>query len=265
YWPERLKEIGAIDAVERRDQLINAEMRRLAGSNAPVVAAGSTGSMPATAKLLAAIAQLPHGAVVLPGLDPDLDDISWGAIAGNEREKIAPSTVHPQFAMHALLERIGIVRDAVRQLAPPAPHGRELLASETLRPAATSDQWRSRFGSSDFVAVADKSMADVSVIQAAHAEEEAVAIAVCLREAIETPHKTAALVTPDRALARRVVAALERWDVEVDDSGSDALADTPAGIFARLVAEVALEGFEPAPLLALLKHSLLRLGAGAGA
>jgi len=38
-----------------------------------VIAAGSTGSMPATAKLLATIAHLRHGAVVLPGLDTDLD------------------------------------------------------------------------------------------------------------------------------------------------------------------------------------------------
>ena len=125
YWPERLKEIGSIDAAERRDQLINAEMRRLAGSNEPVIAAGSTGSMPATAKLLAAIAQLPRGAVVLPGLDTDLDEISWRAIAGNESEKIAPAPVHPQFAMHALLERIGIARKAVQHLVPPAPYGRE--------------------------------------------------------------------------------------------------------------------------------------------
>ena len=86
-----------------------------------------------------------------------------------------------------------------------------------------------------------------------------------LREAVETPGKTAALVTPDRALARRVVAALERWQVAVDDSGGDALADTPAGVFARLAAEAALGGLEPVTLLALLKHPLLRLGAAAGA
>jgi ATP-dependent helicase/nuclease subunit B len=264
YWPERLKEIGAIDAADRRDRLIDAEMRRLAGSNVPVIAAGSTGSMPATAKLLAAIAQLPQGAVVLPGLDTDLDEASWRAIAGSESDRIAPAPVHPQFAMQALLERMGIARNAVRQLAPPASHGRERLASEALRPAATTDLWQSRFERPEFGTVADKAMADVTVIETANAEEEALTVAACLREAIETPHKTATLVTPDRALARRVVAALERWDVEVDDSGGDALADTPAGIFARLVAEVALGGFEPAPLLALLKHSLLRLGAGAG-
>ncbi len=95
-----------------------------------------------------------------------------------------------------------------------------------------------------------------SVIEAANAEEEALAIAVALREALQDKDKTAALVTPDRALARRVVAALERWNVPVDDSGGDALAETSAGVFARLAAEVALHGLEPVPLLALLKHPL---------
>src|SRR5262249_30323775 len=75
---------------------------------------------------------------------------------------------------------------------------------------------------------------------------------------------TVALVTPDRALARRVRAALDRWNVAVDDSAGVALADTPAGLFARLVAEVALGGLAPVPLLALLKHPLLRLGAPQG-
>ena len=261
YWPERLEEIGAIDAADRRDRLIDAEVKHLASGNAPVIAAGSTGSMPATAKLLAAIAQLPLGAVLLPGLDTDLDEESWREIASSEHEKSAAGAVHPQFAMHALLERIGIKRDAVKHLATPAAHGREMLVSEALRPAKTTDRWQRRLGTADFAAATGRAMAGVSVIETANVEDEALAIAVCLREIVETPGKTAALVTPDRALARRVMAALERWQVEVDDSGGDALADTHAGIFARLVAEVALQGLEPAPLLALLKHSLLRLGA----
>jgi ATP-dependent helicase/nuclease subunit B len=265
YWPERLNENKEIDAAARRDLLIEAEMRRLAGSNQPVIAAASTGAMPATAKLLAAIAQLPQGAVVLPGLDMGLDEESWRGIASSGDEKSMPAAVHPQFAMQALLARIGMSRNAVKQLAGPAAHGREMLASEALRPAATTDRWQTRLQDPEFAAAADKAMAGISVIETANAEEEALAIAVCLREAVETPDKTAALVTPDRALARRVVAALERWQVEVDDSGGDALADTPAGIFARLVAEAALGGLEPAPLLALLKHPLLRMGADAGA
>ncbi|MGA7112107.1 MAG: double-strand break repair protein AddB, partial [Pseudolabrys sp.] len=236
YWPERLAEIGAIDASRRRDLLIDAEMKRLAGSRDPVIAAGSTGSMPATAKLLATIAQLPHGAVVLPGLDTDLDEASWRKLAGSKDKKDAPAFVHPQFSMQALLARIGIAREAVKPLADPEPHGREMLTSEALRPAATTDHWQTRFKAPDFTVAADKAMAGVTVIESAKAEEEALAIAICLREAIETPGKTAALMTPDRALARRVVAALERWNVVVDDSGGDALADTPAGTFARLAA-----------------------------
>jgi ATP-dependent helicase/nuclease subunit B len=239
YWPERLNEIGEIDAANRRDQLIDAEMKRLASSNAPVIAAGSTGSMPATASLLAAIARLPHGAVVLPGLDADLDEDSWREIASSEHKKNAAGAVHPQFAMHALLDRIGIKRDAVERLADPAAHGREVLVSEALRPATTTDRWQHRLGTAGFAVAIEKAMAGVNVIETANVEDEALAIAACLRETVESPDKTAALVTPDRALARRVVAALERWQVEVDDSGGDALAETRAGIFARLVAEVA--------------------------
>src|SRR5262249_56243765 len=103
----RPKEMGMSEGGRRRDLLIEAEMKRLAGSNQPMIAAGSTGSMPATAKLLAATAQLPHGAVVLPGLDIELDEASWRGIASGEDEKNAPATVHPQFAMQALLARIG--------------------------------------------------------------------------------------------------------------------------------------------------------------
>jgi ATP-dependent helicase/nuclease subunit B len=267
FWPARLKELGAIEAAERRDRLIAAEGKRLTGSTAPVIAAGSTGSMPATAQLLATIAKLPHGAVVLPGLDTDLDDASWALIAGNADDKTydgAPAAGHAQFAMQALLERMGVTRKDVNQLSPPAQHGREMLVSEALRPAATTERWHAHAKKKDFDAATNTALASLAMIEAANAEEEALAIAVALREAVETKDKTAALVTPDRALARRVLAALARWKVDVDDSGGDSLADTPAGVFARLAAEAAIGGLEPVTLLALLKHPLLRLGQPAG-
>ena len=135
--------------------------------------------------------------------------------------------------------------------------------SEALRPAVTTERWNTK--KKDFTAATDKALAALAMIEAANAEEEALAIAVALREALETKGKTAALVTPDRALARRVAAALARWQVKADDSGGDSLADTPAGLFARLAAEAALGGLEPVTLLALLKHPLLRLGAKEGA
>jgi ATP-dependent helicase/nuclease subunit B len=265
-WPKILEERGAIEPAARRDALIKAEAARLAGRpDGPVIAAGSTGSMPATAELIATIARLPHGAVVLPGLDTALDAESWELI----RAEGAPAVGHPQFAMQALLHRIGIARDEVEVLGAPAPrdghsHAREFLVCEALRPAAATERWQA-LGSAKIPARLDRALAGVSVIEAASAGEEALAIAIALREALETPGKTAALITPDRALSRRVAAALARWQVAVDDSGGDALPDTAAGLFARLAAETALGGLAPVTLLALLKHPLTRLGAAEGA
>ncbi len=267
-WPALRAELGAIEATERRDQLIEAETKRLAGSDAPVIAAGSTGSMPATARLLATIATLPHGALVLPGLDMHLDETSWQFIAGNKDDNThdgLPAASHAQFAMHTLLDRIGIRRDEVEQLDNGALHDRDMLISEALRPAATTEHWRQRLEKTEIRQAVNEGIASLGMIEAANAEEEALAIAVALREALQEKDKTSALVTPDRALARRVVAALERWQVPVDNSGGDALTDTAAGVFARLAAQVALHGVEPVPLLALLKHPLLRLGCAAGA
>jgi ATP-dependent helicase/nuclease subunit B len=266
-WPRILAERGAIEPAARRDILIKAEATRLAARvDGPVIAAGSTGSMPATAELIATIAKLPHGAVVLPGLDTALDAESWELIGGRSdaagRELDPPAAGHPQFAMHALLRRIGIARDEVTVLGKPAVHGREHYVSEALRPAVATDRWR-ELARDDFPP--PPALDTLALIEAANAEEEALAIAVALREAVETKDKTAALVTPDRALARRVLAALARWNITVDDSGGDALPDTPAGLFARLAAETAIGGLAPVPLLALLKHPLTHLGAADGA
>ena len=285
-WPAILGERGMIEPAVRRDALIKGEAARLARNPGPVIAAGSTGSIPATAALMAAVAQLPGGAVVLPGLDTDLDAETWRLIAapsppspesrGGSR-LVAPSgspggpsfptpvVGHPQFALQALLTRLGIGRDEVLRLAPPGECGREPLASEAFRPAAATDQWRARTGASDFVAHAQAALEGLAVVEAANAEEEALAIALALRETLEHADQTAALVTPDRALARRVVAALARWNVAVDDSGGDPLADTPAGLFARLAAQTTIDGLAPVGLLALLKHPLTRLGAAGGA
>jgi len=257
-WPEVLDERGFIEPAKRRDLLIKAEAARLARkTDGPVIAAGSTGSIPSTAELIATIAKLPHGAVVLPGLDTDLDEASWQLIGGNEEKGIAAAPGHPQFAMQALLARIGIGRDGVESLA--APSGSERVISEALRPAAATDLWPQRAADAAFAAAADTALETISVIEAANAEDESLAIAVALREAVEQ-NKTAALVTPDRALGRRVLAALARWNVAAEDTSGQPLSDTPAGIFARSPADTALGRLAPVTLLALLKHPLTRVG-----
>ncbi|WP_407177674.1 double-strand break repair protein AddB [Bradyrhizobium sp. STM 3562] len=268
-WPAHLAEIGRIEPAARRDLLIAAEAKRLSLHHAgPVIAAGSTGSMPATAKFLHAVAKLRNGAVVLPGLDTDLDEAAWKTIGGTKdaqgKFEIHPASNHPQYAMHALLKRFGIERRDVESLVPPAPHGRDVLLSEAMRPSHATHHWHERLQQPDVAAAIARGMTNVAVVEAPNAEIEALAIAVAMREARHL-QKSAALVTPDRALARRVMAALSRWNLDFNDSGGEALIETSAGVFARLAAETIAKRLEPPTLLALLKHPLCRLGGTAGA
>jgi ATP-dependent helicase/nuclease subunit B len=267
-WPAHLAEIGRIEPAARRDRLIAAEAARLTAQHkGPVIAAGSTGSMPATAKFLHAVARLPQGAVVLPGLDTDLDEESWQGIGGARdaqgRFTTHPASNHPQYALNALLDRLGITRRDVELLQPPAPHGRDVLLSETMRPSSATAQWHDRLGRPEIATQISEAMKNLSVIAAPNPEMEALAVAIALREAWHLG-KSAALVTPDRALARRVIAALARWNLDFSDSGGDALIETSVGVFARLAAEAVARGLEPPTLLALLKHPLCRLGRAAG-
>jgi ATP-dependent helicase/nuclease subunit B len=267
-WPAYLDEIGCIEPAARRDLLIAAEAARLtAHRDGPVIAAGSTGSMPATAKFLQVIAKLPDGAVVLPGLDADLDEDAWQSIGGvtdaQGRFTQHPASNHPQYALQALLRRFGIERRDVVALVPPLSGGREVLVSEAMRPSEATAVWHDRLREPEVAAHVTVAMDQLAVIAAPNPEMEALSIAIAMREARHLG-KSAALVTPDRALARRVMAALTRWNLSFDDSGGDALLETPAGIFARLAAEATARGLEPPTLLALLKHPLCRLGGAAG-
>jgi ATP-dependent helicase/nuclease subunit B len=260
-WPQALAERGRTDPAAHRNARIRAEAARLAARPpaGPVIAAGSTGSIPATADLLSVIARLDMGAVVLPGLDRDMDERSWIAIRG---ERPAPSVLgHPQYGLARLLGRIGAERAEVIDLGRPeqALALRRAVVDEALRPAETTDLWVERRGvlAQDDVAAA---FAGVALIEAPTERDEATAIAAALRLAVAAPDRTAALVTGDRSLARRVAAELGRFGIRADDSGGTPLSSTaPAGLL-TLMLEAAFRPGDPVPLLALLKHPLLRLG-----
>ena len=273
-WPAYLAECGAMDPKARRSALIRreAERLRLNPPKGPVIAAGSTGTVPATADLLKAIADLPQGAIVLPGLDMRMDDASWAALgrapqrrvtaAGKALPQDEPSANgHPQYGLKQLLDRLGVDRHEVTPLCPPeTPQlaAREALVSEALRPASTTDAWTAFLQQTP--AEERKAALDgVELVIARNEAEEALSLAIALREAVERG-ETAALVSPDRLLARRVAEELGRWNITVDDSAGRPLDQTPPAVLAMLAARLALEGCAPLDLLALLKHPLARLG-----
>jgi ATP-dependent helicase/nuclease subunit B len=258
-WDKHLADHGFVDPVAWRDLLLGREAERLAAGGGPVVAAGSTGTIPAVAELIAVIARRTNGAAVLPGLDQTLDDESFGLLGGGRRDEreVEPAHGHPQFGLKRLLARIGIERADVTRLGDP-PGDREILLSEVFRPAATSERWRER--ADGFDRAVARALASLAVIEAADPREEALALALALREMLNAPDATAALVTPDRALARRVAAELHRWAISVDDSGGVALAESDAGRLARLALSVAADDFAPISLIALLRHPLAQFG-----
>lgn len=252
HWPKILQTQGYLDAAERRRRLLQeqASLWRREPPADPVIAAGSTGSQPATAELLAVVAGLPKGLVVLPGLDRDMDDASWAAL----------ESTHPQFGMKALLERLEVDRGDVRlwQRRPSPRPARARLIAEALRPATTTDAWRLAEG------IGAEALDGVTRLDCPGPREEAGAIALLLREALETDGRTAALITPDRNLARRVAAELGRWGIAADDSGGRPLALTMPGVYLRLVAEMVAEQFSPHATLAALKHPLAAGGMASG-
>ncbi|MGH6853572.1 MAG: double-strand break repair protein AddB, partial [Methylocella sp.] len=203
----------------------------------------------------------PKGAVVLPGLDLNLDDCAWAMIEGDPGQNIAASFTHPQAALARLLGLLQVKREVVVSLGEAIPNlvMRGKFVSEALRPAESTGEWIAYRGSVD-ANVLEAALQGVSLIEAADEREEALALAIAMRRVLETACETAALVTPDRNLARRVRAELLRWGVAAEDSAGEPLSTSPIGALARLAIACAASRMAAGDLAALLTHPLLRLG-----
>ncbi len=255
-WPEECSTRGVMDLAARRNALLTRVADRWAAEGAPgfVMAAGISTGAPAVARLLRTVARLANGQVVLAGLDQHMPDEEWAAIGGVDGQGAIES--HPQFHLFQLLERMGVGRAEVKlwrygsDVA--AAPDRSRAISNALAPARFTDKWVG-------LPASEKRLSGVHAIEVATSADEAQAIALAIREALDRPG-TVALVTPDRGLARRVTAHLKRWGVEADDSAGRPLSATPPGMLLLDLATAAAEGFAPVPLLGLLKHPLVQAG-----
>ncbi|BCH52813.1 double-strand break repair protein AddB [Agrobacterium vitis] len=271
YWPARLEELNRSSPVLHRNALLRTERDRVGqlSDPHPVIVAGSTGSIPAASELIAAVARLPQGVIVLPGLDKAMPDDQWQSVGGEQPPGMPPeptARTHPQYGLHRLLGRLGLTRDDVGVLEEGEPElaDRSEILSRALSPAKATDQWtawRQAFGDNRFEAA----FADVALIEAANEREEAIAIALALRLALERPgadggESRAALITPDRNLARRVASELARFGIEADDSAGTPFSATPQGTLLVLVLEAVLRPGDPVAIVSLLKHPLARFG-----
>jgi len=261
-WPGILVDQKALDPADRRNRLIEAQraLWQRTPPDHPVIVAGSTGSVPATADLIATVAGLKQGRIVLAGLDRDADDVTWS--------EIAKDAAHPQHGLALLLAKLEVRPRDVEEWQWPGEHTdqqgsrraatRARILAEAMRPAATAERWQEARQHFDSATIDNErlliALDGLKRIDCPTPAEEAATIALLMRGALEVPGKRAALVTADRDLARRVAAALQRWDIAIDDSAGVPLAETPPGSFLQLLAEAIAADLAPVPLLSLLKH-----------
>jgi len=255
-WPAILSDRGAVDLPERRNRLLRRMADRWKADPPPgfTIAAGVTTAAPAVAALLARVARMPGGMVVLPGLSLSnvMPDAEWDALGADQQ--VRGEETHPQFHLKLLLDRMGVARGEVqswRQLGRSASSPtRTHAVANALTSPDFSHKWQT-------LRPAERRLSGVRLAKLPDTAAEAQAIALALREALETPGKTAALITPDRQLAARVSALLERWGIEADDSAGTPLSQTPVGTLLLGIASAAAEELAPVPLLALAKHPLV--------
>ncbi|MFT6083501.1 MAG: ATP-dependent helicase/nuclease subunit B [Alphaproteobacteria bacterium] len=260
-WPDYLAKHIYSDPIVYRNIMLNylTEFWTHNPTNNPVIVAGSTGLLPASADFIKLIAHAPNGCVVLAGLDTTLTQADIADLRPD----------HPQHDLYKLIHSAGGTADKVQnwhstqQFLTDAHIQRQKLCHEIMRPSGTAEAWfniNDRLSSSDIKVATDQ----IKIIQADNDRKEASAIALIIREAMETPHKTVALITPSRILVQRVKAMLSRWKIIPHDMAGTLLSDLPQGVYCNLICDVLKNNFAPIPLLALLKHSFTNGGRGKG-
>jgi ATP-dependent helicase/nuclease subunit B len=253
HWPEKLKELGFSDTIEYQNTLLKQQAEYWCSHppKHPLIAAGTTGSVPATAELLQAVFHSEQGHVILPGLDTGMDIASWDALEEH----------HPQYGMKLLVEQtleqkrnnVALWSYGVENVV-----SRDAFVRELMRPTSTIRHWQEK---GKFPA---SSTENITLLELQDLNEEALAIAMMLRRVLEAPVKTACLVTAERGLSRRVAAILERWDITVDDSSGVPITKLPSIVFLKLLAQAVAARFAPVSLLALLKHPFTAVGLSVG-
>lgn len=256
-WPAHLEEATALDPYARRYAAAEALVHHWQAHppQGPVIIAGSTGATPASRLLMTAALSLPQGLVVLPGLDQASPQPIW--------DDVAQIPSHPQFTLARTLDTLGLVPDAVPLWpmpdVPKTNSARVRLIHEALAPAGRTADWRARLaelaGSNDTTDFVTRALDGLSLIEAEDEADEALLAALMLRHTLETERDTAALITPDMGLARRVSQWLKHWQIEVSPASGLPLSQSMPGSLILLISQWLQDVSHPVHLLAVLQHS----------
>lgn len=246
-WPKILEEEGTIEAADRRNRLLRLYKDFLDEKRPTdqIIAAGAIGSIPAVADVLCSIASLPNGRVILPGMDTNLEMEVWEDVEVH----------HPQYFFKSLLRKMDMAYHDVEIIGRCQSH-RAGLARDMMLPAQHTHRWKK---------AGHASLEGLEYYACSSQEEEAMVIACIIREVLEDPGRRkdiVALVTPDRRLARRVMAHCLRWGISADDSAGMSLDQSRLGVFCLLFLQALRRPFDVIAFLSFLKHPFCRMGYG---
>jgi len=245
FWPQILEERQAVDMCEFKRELLY-KQAKLWQEEIPerhIIAAGITAGFPVIVNMLRVVSKLPNGEIYFAGIDKNADERYWDAIDES----------HPQFELKELLRLLNISRYEIADVKIPNNPQKELFISEIMRPAKVSDSWRLLSQNSEI----KEALKGISLIETHTQRDEALSVALKMRQIINEPEKTAAFITYDRNLARRVASELTRFDIKIDDSAGLPLNLTPIGIFLRLIVEAAEDCKSEVKFISLLKNPLM--------
>ena len=253
-WPKILEQENKIDAALLKNYQIiqQAKAAKEIYADKPVIAAGSTGSILATANFLKEITKLKRGVVVLPGLDVNLSDESLVSLSDIKSNPHG----HNQYTLAKLLSYLEQKPNDVYELAS-SNNARSDIIHHSLALAQDTQKWGETRG--EFEEKIDSAFKNISLICADNDEKQARAIALACLEGLNKK-KSVGIISPDQNLARRISAELARFDIKVDDSAGTPIFHTRAGRFARQILAIAKNNFAPLDLIALLRNQYASFG-----
>ncbi len=259
HWPKILDSLQVQDGAAYQDQILRllSNLWEKQPPQSPIIAAGINRNIPAVHEFLNAIVHHAKGAIIFQGVEqitPELEtyfhdhDHDWFSQA---QAQSSPLWVTSSILKHLDVKPQNVQNLAINTAAKQSHINRAIFLADCLKPVSVFP---------DFDDFSTDLLDNFELIECENLIHEAQTIALIMRQQLEKSGKTAALVTPNRALAQHVTAQLKRWGLNIDDSAGTPLSQTPIGIYLKATAQLACSGIRPKDLMALLKHPFTKMG-----
>ncbi|MGB0919250.1 MAG: double-strand break repair protein AddB [Holosporaceae bacterium] len=242
-WPSLLAEKNLIEPYVFEQNCANAlsDFFTLAPPHTPVIIAGSTGTAPRIARLMKAVLSYAAGTVVLPSFDLQTSVPPEGLPKG-----------HAQAQLHHLLQDLACNVSNVKQW--PQRGGQQSDAQQhLLRQAFEEARLKEQNSTTESLHKADHALHLIEADTQAH---EALCIALCLRQMLEDPHKTATIVVADPDLGKLIQTQMQRFGVSLTSAAGKLLTTHPLARFLTLLLNCVTQPDDLSLWLDLLKHPL---------